>query len=123
MMTWQKTTFKHICNFKGLKSIHSLGDAHFAINPWNIFFVRRDTSLKFVIGDFGLSLHSERRRETKIYVGGPHTRYFAPEVLKNGKGQYIRYYDRDALCADIYSLGVIFKELRKHIGKNIIFLG
>ena len=102
-----------------MEHLHYRGDAHFAINPWNILVIQRQSVIKYVIGDFGLELHSEARRETKVAVGGPHTRYLAPEVIEKVKGRHqVRHYDKEALMADIFSLGMVFKEVKKHIGKR-----
>ena len=103
----------------GLNHIHSGGHSHFAINLTNILIVRRCGATKFVLGEFGLDLHSDQRKESRAQIGGPHTRFIAPEVFnKEGNKYPVRYYDKEALMSDIFSLGMIFKEVRKNIGNS-----
>ena len=96
--------------------MHGLGQYHLAINPWNIFFKESSNFERwdhsFMIGDYGISLHTEERKRSKVSVGGGHTRYLAPEVVQSGAN-----YSGKEAQADIYSLGMVFKDIIKHIGK------
>ena len=93
--------------------------SHFAINPWNIFFRRRGSEVIFKIGDFGMEIHSDYRAESKIGQEGPHTKYIAPEVInESDPGKVMKERNAGATFADIYSLGMVFKDIKKHIGNG-----
>ena len=66
-----------------------------------------------MLGDFGITLHTEERKRSKVSVGGGHTRYLAPEVVQLGAN----YSGKEAAQADIYSLGMVFKDVNKHISR------
>ena len=101
--------------------IHQHCLAHLALNPWNIFFVREGSTVVFKIGDFGFSLHADERESKKVMREGKHQKYIAPEFLRDlQSGHGMKQTDSGATFADIYSLGMIYKDIKKHIGNHVL---
>ena len=90
-----------ICS--ALSALHGNGIYHLDVKPGNIFVGRDGT---FKLGDFGSagSLYSISKGD--FPVGTLH--YAAPEILST---RSIRSSERDAIHADIYSLGMVLFEL------------
>ena len=66
-----------------------------------------------------MEIHSDYRAESKIGQEGPHTKYIAPEVInESDPGKVMKERNAGATFADIYSLGMVFKDIKKHIGNS-----
>ena len=98
--------------------LHTDSLAHLAIHPKNIYFQRK-TQLHIKLGDFGIGLHHEVRFKEKDSLA---RKYIAPEVLKKlDEGNVLEPSDPGATAADVYSLGIVFRDIKKHIGNLNVF--
>jgi tRNA A-37 threonylcarbamoyl transferase component Bud32 len=84
-----------------LNYLHKNDIIHMNLKPLNILITNGINGRFVKLGNFGLSLSHEFYNESQIHRSGTH-KYMAPEVLIS------REFD---IKADIYSLGVIIREL------------